>query len=68
MREVILDLPAHARHLLSDRGRKLVLTRGLERSDVAQMLAAQNRYRRQRGAPERTLEEALGHPSDGWEG
>jgi len=26
-------------------------------NDVAQMLAAQNRYRRQRGAPERTLEE-----------
>ncbi len=29
----------------------------LQISDVAQMLAAQNRYRRQRGAPERTLEE-----------
>jgi len=39
----------------------------LERSDITQMLDAQNRYRRQRGAPERTLEEALGHPSDGWE-
>ncbi|HEY7951431.1 MAG TPA: hypothetical protein VID70_00495 [Solirubrobacteraceae bacterium] len=39
----------------------------LERNDIAQMLDAQNRYRRQRGAPERTLEEALGHPSDGWE-
>jgi hypothetical protein len=39
----------------------------LERSDISQMLAAQNRYRRQRGAPERTLEEALGHPGDGWE-
>lgn len=39
----------------------------LERSDIAQMLAAQNRYRRQRGAPERTLEEALGQPADGWD-
>ena len=35
----------------------------LELSDIDQMLAAQNRYRRQRGAPERTLEEALGRPS-----
>jgi hypothetical protein len=40
----------------------------LQSSDIAQMLAAQNRYRRQRGAPERTLDEALGHPSDGWDG
>lgn len=39
----------------------------LNSSDIAQMLAAQNRYRRQRGAPERTLEETLGHPADGWE-
>jgi hypothetical protein len=31
----------------------------LERSDIAQMLAAQNRYRRARGAPELTLEETL---------
>jgi hypothetical protein len=31
----------------------------LERSDIDQMLAAQNRYRRQRGAPELTLEETL---------
>ena len=31
----------------------------LERSDIAQMLAAQNRYRRERGAPELTLEETL---------
>ena len=29
----------------------------LELSDVEQMLAAQNRHRRRRGAPERTLEE-----------
>jgi hypothetical protein len=29
----------------------------LQQSDVEQMLAAQNRYRRQRGAPERSLEE-----------
>ena len=29
----------------------------LERSDVHQMLAALNRYRRLRGAPERSLEE-----------
>ena len=36
----------------------------LEHSDIDQMLAAQNRYRRQRGAPERTLEEALGQPSE----
>jgi hypothetical protein len=33
----------------------------LQLSDVAQMLAAQNRYRRQRGAPERTLEEVTEH-------
>lgn len=30
-------------------------------SDIDQMLAAQNRYRRLRGAPERTLEEATEH-------
>lgn len=30
-------------------------------SDVEQMLAAQNRYRRMRGAPERSLEEATEH-------
>ncbi len=36
----------------------------LQSSDIAQMLAAQNRYRRQRGAPERTLDEALGYPPD----
>ncbi len=29
----------------------------LEMSDIDQMLAAQNRHRRRRGAPERTLEE-----------
>ncbi len=29
----------------------------LELSDIDQMLAAQNRHRRRRGAPERTLEE-----------
>jgi len=29
----------------------------LELNDVEQMLAAQNRHRRRRGAPERTLEE-----------
>lgn len=29
----------------------------LKRSEVEQMLAAVNRYRRQRGAPERSLEE-----------
>jgi hypothetical protein len=29
----------------------------LELSDVEQMLAAQNRHRRRRGAPERTLEQ-----------
>lgn len=39
----------------------------LERNDIAEMLAAQNRYRRQRGAPERTLEEVLGYPADGSE-
>jgi hypothetical protein len=32
----------------------------LQKSDVAQMLAAQNRYRRMRGAPERTLEQVAG--------
>jgi len=33
----------------------------LEINDVHQMLAAQNRYRRQRGAPERSLEEITEH-------
>jgi len=33
----------------------------LQLDEVRQMLAAQNRYRRQRGAPERSLEEATGH-------
>src|SRR5271167_1659828 len=33
----------------------------LQLSDVDQMLAAQNRYRRLRGAPERTLEEVTEH-------
>jgi hypothetical protein len=32
----------------------------LQESDVRQMLAAQNRYRRMRGAPERTLEQIAG--------
>ena len=32
----------------------------LQMSDVRQMLAAQNRYRRLRGAPERTLAEVAG--------
>jgi hypothetical protein len=32
----------------------------LQESDVRQMLAAQNRYRRMRGAPERTLEQVAG--------
>jgi hypothetical protein len=32
----------------------------LQESDLAQMLAAQNRYRRMRGAPARTLEEVAG--------
>jgi hypothetical protein len=32
----------------------------LQESDVGQMLAAQNRYRRMRGAPERTLEQIAG--------
>jgi hypothetical protein len=36
----------------------------LERSDIAEMLAAQNRYRRERGAPERTLEDVLGYSGD----
>jgi hypothetical protein len=36
----------------------------LERSDIAEMLAAQNRYRRERGAPERTLEDVLGYSAD----
>jgi hypothetical protein len=34
----------------------------LEVSDIDQMLAAQNRYRRRRGAPERTLDDVLGRP------
>jgi hypothetical protein len=33
----------------------------LQRSDVDQMLAAQNRYRRRRGAPARSLEEVTEH-------
>jgi len=33
----------------------------LEHGDIHQMLAALNRYRRQRGAPERSLEEATKH-------
>ncbi len=33
----------------------------LERGEIQQMLAALNRYRRRRGAPERSLEEAIGH-------
>jgi hypothetical protein len=33
----------------------------LQLNDVHQMLAAQNRYRRQRGAPERSLEEVIEH-------
>ena len=33
----------------------------LERGDLDQMLAAQNRYRRRRGAPERPLEEVTAH-------
>src|SRR5262249_12240854 len=33
----------------------------LQVSDVRQMLAAQNRYRRLRGAPERTLAEVAGY-------
>jgi hypothetical protein len=37
----------------------------LQNSDVEQMLAAQNRYRRERGAPERTLDEVLGYSADG---
>ncbi|MCL2770356.1 MAG: hypothetical protein FWD42_09665 [Solirubrobacterales bacterium] len=34
----------------------------LEEHDVEEMLAAQNRYRRMRGEPERTLEEILDSP------
>ena len=33
----------------------------LEHGDIHQMLAAQNRHRRRRGAPERTLEEVTQH-------
>jgi hypothetical protein len=33
----------------------------LELGDIDQMLAAQNRYRRRRGAPERSLEEVTEH-------
>jgi hypothetical protein len=33
----------------------------LQHDDVDQMLAALNRYRRQRGAPQRSLEETTGH-------
>jgi hypothetical protein len=32
----------------------------LQESELVQMLAAQNRYRRMRGAPERTLEQVAG--------
>jgi hypothetical protein len=39
----------------------------LERNDITEMLAAQNRYRRQRGAPERTLDEVLGYRADEFE-
>ncbi len=39
----------------------------LESSDVDQMLAAQNRYRRRRGAPERSLEDVIAHPWSGLE-
>lgn len=35
----------------------------LQLNEVHQMLAAQNRYRRLRGAPERSLEEVTGHAS-----
>jgi hypothetical protein len=31
----------------------------LQDSDIRQMLAAQNRYRRKRGAPERSLEDVI---------
>jgi hypothetical protein len=31
----------------------------LQDSDIQQMLAAQNRYRRRRGAPERSLEDVI---------
>jgi hypothetical protein len=37
----------------------------LQLNEVHQMLAAQNRYRRLRGEPERSLEEATGHASTG---
>jgi len=37
----------------------------LEHGDIHQMLTALNRYRRQRGAPERSLEEVTEH---GWAG
>jgi hypothetical protein len=37
----------------------------LEHGDIHQMLGALNRYRRQRGAPERSLEEVTEH---GWAG
>jgi hypothetical protein len=33
----------------------------LEHGEVEQMLAAQNRHRRRRGAPERTLDDVTGH-------
>jgi hypothetical protein len=35
----------------------------LQLNEVHQMLAAQNRYRRLRGVPERSLEEVTGHAS-----
>jgi hypothetical protein len=35
-------------------------TAELQSGEITQMLEAQNRYRRQRGKPERTLQEVLG--------
>jgi hypothetical protein len=40
----------------------------LEHGDVQQMLAALNRYRRQRGAPERSLEELRERVRAGFDG
>ena len=40
----------------------------LEHGDVHQMLAALNRYRRARGAPERSLEEATERAWTGFDG
>jgi hypothetical protein len=39
----------------------------LEISDVDEMLAAHNRYRRMRGEPERSLEDVISHPWAGLE-